>query len=164
MFVPPSRSASRAAVAATLVLAVAPLAAGRGEQRTAEADDLRIYTTIDNDGLLAIMKEEGYSASINEKGTLIWKLEGYRAQVFVSRESGSNVQFHISFKDANATPKKVNDWNAKRRYSRTYLDDDGDPHLELDLDLEGGVTRARIVDFLVTCRVSTTAWCKHVVE
>jgi len=123
-----------------------------------------IYSTIDTEGLLEIMKEEGYAASSSEKDVVIWKHDGYKSNVFISGRNGSNLQFHISFGDGNATLKKINEWNRTKRYSRTYLDDEGDPHLELDLDLEGGVTRARIVDFLSTCRVSMGAWCNEVVR
>jgi hypothetical protein len=39
-----------------------------------------------------------------------------------------------------------------------------DPHLELDLDICGGVTEDRIRDFLKTCKVSFTAWQDEVVN
>lgn len=50
----------------------------------------------------------------------------------------------------------------KEGYSSSYIDKDGDPVLELDLNLEGGVTEKRIVDFLLTSRVSYLAWRKEV--
>lgn len=42
----------------------------------------------------------------------------------------------------------VNDWNAQQRWSRAYLDHDGDPVLESDLSLHGGVTRENVRIFL----------------
>ena len=131
---------------------------------SAEVAEQEIITVLDKDRLLAILREEGFTADVNENGILIWKLGGYRTQLFISEKTGSNIQFHSSFGDGSATLKKVNDWNATKRYSKTYLDDEGDPHLELDLDLEGGVTRARLVDFLRTCRQSFDVWLREVVE
>lgn len=115
------------------------------------------------DELIDLMTDEGYAVELHEAGFVQWKIEGYGCQVFVPDNSQS-IQFHISFGDGNATLKKINVWNSTKRFSRTYLDDDGDPHLELDLDLAGGVTEARIKDYLRTCRVSLTTWCKEVVE
>jgi hypothetical protein len=58
--------------------------------------------------------------------------------------------------------KDVNEWNRTKRYSRSYLDEEGDPFLELDLDLAGGVLKERIVDFLSTCRQSFLIWYDEV--
>lgn len=102
--------------------------------------------------------------SRDKNGTLIWKINGFKTRLIIPDGEASNIQFHTAFNDGSATPEKVNAWNRTKRYSRTYLDDDGDPHLELDLDLEGGVTRERIVNFLLTCRVSMEAWCEEVVK
>ncbi|MDR2613286.1 MAG: YbjN domain-containing protein [Deltaproteobacteria bacterium] len=41
--------------------------------------------------------------------------------------------------------------NKSFRLSRVYLDQSGDPALELDLDMEGGVSEARIRDFIKAC-------------
>jgi hypothetical protein len=38
--------------------------------------------------------------------------------------------------------------------ARAYLDEDGDPALESELDLEGGVTRQAIISFLDTFEIS----------
>lgn len=159
-------AASRALSFSTIVvfaLGIVACPIGRGATDDVALAD-RIYSTINTEGLLEIMKEEGYAASSSENDIVIWKHDGYKSHVFISGRNGSNLQFHTSFGDCNATLKKINEWNRTKRYSRTYLDDDGDPHLELDLDLTGGVTLARIVDFLSTCRVSMDAWCDEVVN
>lgn len=109
------------------------------------------------------MAGEGYAVEVKEAGFLQWKLEGFNCQIFVS-EDAESLQFHSSFADGTATLKRVNEWNRTKRYSRSYLDDDGDPHLELDLDMCGGVTTDRIRDFFKTCRVSFEAWKLEVVK
>jgi len=113
--------------------------------------------------LAEFMAGEGNAVEVNEAGFLQWKLEGFRCKIFVSDDNES-LQFHSSFADGTATLKRVNEWNRTKRYSRSYLDDDGDPHLELDLDMCGGVTMDRIRDFLKTCRVSFEAWKLEVVK
>ena len=39
---------------------------------------------------------------------------------------------------------KINEWNRSKRFSRAYLDADGDAVVEMDLNLRGGVTRDNI--------------------
>jgi hypothetical protein len=43
--------------------------------------------------------------------------------------------------------KHVNQWNKRYRFSKAYLDDEGDPLLEADLDLSG-VTRETVIKFV----------------
>ncbi|MFW8566909.1 YbjN domain-containing protein [Orrella sp. 11846] len=76
---------------------------------------------------------------------------------------GSSLQFYAGFTMDKVSSRKLNEWNANRRYSRTYTDDDGDPVIELDLDLEGGVSQARILDFLKTAQISFGYWRQEVV-
>lgn len=132
---------------------------GAGPQEAIE----RPLTAVTKDEMRAIMEAEGYSVSPDEDGDIVWKVEGFRTLVLVT-DDGASVMFRSSFGDGNATMDKVNDWNRTKRYSRSYLDEENDPVLELDLDLAGGVTRARIVDFLKTCRSSYVAWIGEVVE
>lgn len=72
------------------------------------------------------------------------------------------LQFYSVLPGVESSLETVNEWNRTKRYSRSYLDSDQDPVLELDLDLAGGVTEDRIIDFLSTCRLSFSAWLKEV--
>lgn len=145
----------------TILLAMVLPQIARGQPARVAADD--VLMEIGADDLVQIMRTEGYAVSFDEDGDVLWKLEGFKAFLFVAKD-GEAIQFHSSFSDGSATLKRINEWNQTKRFSRSYLDDDGDPHLELDLELTGGVTRGRLVDFLKTCRVSFTMWCKEVVE
>lgn len=58
--------------------------------------------------------------------------------------------YYVEF-PANATYGKlehINEWNREARFSRAYVDQDGDAVLEFDLDLEGGVTLGAVHAFL----------------
>jgi Putative bacterial sensory transduction regulator len=46
--------------------------------------------------------------------------------------------------------KYVNNWNNKWRYTKLYLDDQKDYHLDMDVVCEGGVTKANVVANLQT--------------
>ena len=42
----------------------------------------------------------------------------------------------------------INDWNSRSRFGRAYVDDSGDPVIELDLLLAGGVTASTIQEYI----------------
>ena len=126
---------------------------------TAPAD---LVSSTSPDKMMALMQGEGYSVTKEGQG-IIWKIDGKRAVMLVS-QSGNGLLFVTAYSDGNATPEKINEWNKTKRYSRTYLDDEGDPVLEVDLDLEGGVSRARVLDYLKTCRVSLASWTQEVIR
>lgn len=150
-------------VLALTFLACAPAIEARESGAGTQESIDRPLTTVTKDELRALMEAEGYSVSPDEDGDIVWKVEGFRTLVLVT-DDGTSVMFRSSFGDGNATLERVNDWNRTKRYSRSYMDEENDPVLELDLDLAGGVTRARILDFLKTCRSSYVAWIGEVVE
>ncbi|MFC3231283.1 YbjN domain-containing protein [Marinibaculum pumilum] len=49
---------------------------------------------------------------------------------------------------AGMAPSAANAWNRDRRFGRLWLDEEGDPHLEMDVSTAGGVTTAHLVDLL----------------
>lgn len=71
---------------------------------------------------------------------------GYRVVLFNKTD---DIQLYAVFTDgARASLKTINEWNRGRRFSRAYLDTDGDPVLEADLDFEGGVTEESVARFI----------------
>jgi hypothetical protein len=120
-----------------------------------------VFEKLSTAQLESVFKKEGYSYTVDKDGDIIWKLEGVRT--LATRQSeGACLTLRLSFENDSTTLAKVNDWNRTKRYARSYLDNDGDPVLQADLDLEGGVTYARITDFLRTWRLLTLAWRKEV--
>lgn len=123
----------------------------------------KVVSQITKQEVLRLLLREGYAASLDKAGEVVWKMDGFTALMFVPEERTS-LQYSIVFTEGKWKLETVNRWNRDRRYSRSYLDKDGDLHLELDLDLVGGVTEARILDFFRTCLLSFQAWNKEVVQ
>ncbi len=144
-----------------LSLAGVGLSPARAQRPTATSakSSEQVVKSITVKQMFAIMRAEGYSVTLSQDN-VEWKIDGYTCAMLVAPDA---IQFYSGFK-GGATLEKVNEWNKKRRFSRTYLDDSGDPCLELDLEITGGVTRARIVDFLKTCRGSFEVWRKEVLD
>jgi hypothetical protein len=63
----------------------------------------------------------------------------------------TSIQFYAGFKGTKATVGDMNEWNKAHRFSRAYIDKDGDPCIENDVDLDsGGLSRALFLDNLDT--------------
>lgn len=139
----------RAVLAGAVVLAAAPFLVPAA--RAVECETIDHITAVE---MKEILEEEGYRVTeVKENRLLRFKIEGTGVGIFVA-ENGRSIQFHVAWAGTGATMDKVNRWNRERKYSKAYLDDEDDPHLELDLELDGGITRGRIAGFLVTCKSS----------
>ena len=93
-----------------------------------------------------------------QAGTYRFNLGGYKTLLF---NKGKNLQFYASFKK-KTTLGRINDWNASKRDTRAYLDKDGDPVLEADLDLEGGVSYGALAEFFKTWVQSVKLFTQHI--
>ena len=137
---------------------LAALALMLGMAGTAQAQAVVSQTSTAQ--LESIMKQEGYSYTVDKDGDLVWKIDGYSALLLIPKDKAS-ILFRASF-DGDVPLSRINSWNRTKKYSRSYLDHENDPVLELDLDLEGGVTRARIASFLKTSNISFSVWRNEV--
>lgn len=67
---------------------------------------------------------------------------------FFGCKSGTNCGSMELYYGIAATNKptlaKVNEWNQKKRWSKAYIDKDGDPNINFDVNLRGGISRANL--------------------
>ena len=83
----------------------------------------------------------GMSLDFTAKNDHTWKFElgGKNVLLFLEHDN-TDAQLYIAFGDIKVDPKKMNEWNKSKRFSRAYMDDDKNPVLEADLDFAGGTT------------------------
>lgn len=115
------------------------------------------YSQITDQQLIGILTEEGFSPKLTKPNVIALKMEGRSVGFFIAEGNG-NIQAYAGFKSPKASLSRINTWNKSKRYSRAYMDDDGDPAIELDLDLAGGVTKERIADYIRTVSLSVSAF------
>jgi len=58
----------------------------------------------------------------------------------------TNLMFSARWESDHFTDKSMGDWNRKKRFGKAYLDPDGNPALELNVNLFGGVSRENLDD------------------
>ncbi|HMO75074.1 MAG TPA: YbjN domain-containing protein [Sphingopyxis sp.] len=74
---------------------------------------------------------------------------------FMNCTDGKNcktLQLFMGFTDAKDVPlEKFNEWNRDRRFARAYRDEDGDPVLAMDIDLDfAGLPRENVGELFNT--------------
>ncbi|MCF4151061.1 YbjN domain-containing protein [Dethiosulfovibrio sp. F2B] len=114
------------------------------------ADSTTLVEKISLQDLNDFLAEEGYRPEIKDDRNCEFKLKGLIVQMFLY-DDGTSVQFHCGWNNTDVTIEDVNKWNSEWRLAKAYLDDDGDPHLELDMDLDGGITVQRLRNFMKNC-------------
>lgn len=111
--------------------------------------------------LESVLRQEGYTFERINGNVVGWKIDGVKALLAVE---GTVLSFQISYGDVHPSYEKLNLWNRNHMLSQTYLDKSGDPVLELDLNLRGGITLARLKSFLQGCRFSIPKWLDEVIK
>ena len=119
----------------------------------------QIIDATSEEAFVEFLQDNGYRAKLDY-------LENGRP-VIDSADSGSNfsiyflgcsgekqecrtIQFHTGYDLPNGmSMERVNDWNRTARFAKVYIDDQGDPDLEWDVNLEFGVTTENLFYTLV---------------
>lgn len=110
-----------------------------------------VIETITPERVVELLGEAGFiGAEIDADGDVLVNMQGYRVLILVGTYQGKNIAMKFALAGTRADHETVNRFDREKRFGRAYLDGDGDPVLESDLDLEGGVTEARVLDFLRT--------------
>jgi hypothetical protein len=76
------------------------------------------------------------------------------------------LQYYMGFSDAKGTtPDQLNEWNKSKRFARAYVDESGDPVLEMDLDLDfNGIPRENVTESFITWGALMDAYHKYIFE
>ena len=124
------------------------------------------------DSLVKALQGAGYSAKLEKDSTgdplIKSAVNGHPFRVIFygckSNKDCATITFAAGFDKKGATSlDSINDWNRKNRFGRAYLDDEGDPILGMDIDLDdGGVSTALFTDNLEFWTAVNGAFQKHI--
>lgn len=123
----------------------------------------QVVSSVSRDQLREVLQTNGFGYEFIEGKDNIIRIiiSGMRGSLIIGQAS---LQFFAAASKVGTEDqmlRAVNQWNLEKRFSRSYVDRDGDPVLELDLDMHGGVTYERVEDFLTTVTKSLLAWTMH---
>ena len=124
-----------------LLLITAPLTAVASKQCTDT-----FYFTHQAD-LSAALEQRGIPHELDEDGDYELSIDGNVTYLIISKQS---LRLYGAWTGSDVGLEEMNQWNLEYRFSRAYIDEDGDPVLESDLDFEGGVCFSTITTFIET--------------
>ena len=134
--------------------AAAIFAAGVAVGAPAQAQNI----TADPNAVAAVLKGQGLTVEMtkdNDGDPLIRSSFGENQGFSVYFYGCTNhlhcttMQFYAGFKESKADTTKINEWNRTKRFGRAYIDTDGQPAVEMDVDLDdGGMSKALFIDNL----------------
>jgi hypothetical protein len=151
-----------------MLLTCVGVCAGTGLSAQTPKDS--IYETVNGEELAAVVREAGFVPEITEDSQgdplVRFRLEGLRTSIFTygcEDDRCTSYQFMAGFSmDEKPGVEKVNEWNRLRRFGRAYVDTEQDPIIEMDVDLDGGVTHEYLVRTLTTWRAVFVSFLQHV--
>lgn len=136
--------------ALTLGLAAAAMAASPAQAQLVSAKNPAAIKTI--------IESRGWSATLVSKTGEDPYIESSRDGVpflvlFMNCKTGRDcgtLQYYMGFNNAKGIPlDRLNQWNREKRFARAYRDTEGDPVLEMDVDLDfRGIPHRNVVESL----------------
>jgi hypothetical protein len=124
------------------------------------------------DTLVKALQGAGYSAKLDKDSSgdpmIVSAVNGHPFRVIFygckANRDCATITFAAGFDKKSATSlASINDWNRKNRFGRAYLDDEGDPILGMDVDLDdGGLSSALFTDNLEFWTAVTGAFQRHI--
>ncbi len=109
-----------------------------------------VMTQVTDAQMQKILRGMGFEVTVMKANRYRFQLDGYTVVLF---NEGENMQLYAGFKN-KASLQQINEWNKTKRFSRAYVDDEGDAVIEADLDFAGGVTKETVEEFIKTFRGS----------
>ena len=148
-----------------LVTGVASVLLHAAETARNTSEDQRVITSITPKDMERILADEGYGkVEITDPNRSGWfRIEGTKVG-FIVTENNKGLTMVAGWGGTSTTLQQVNEWNRSKRYSRAYLDGDGDPVIEFDLYVAEGVTIAHIKEVVRTAKISLTAFHREVLS
>ena len=98
-----------------------------------------------------LMQTVGYTVEINKDGDISWKIDGTKTILYIIFE-GQGLSFFVAYNTTKVSLGDINDFNKNYLYSRSFLNDKGNPCLKSDLSLDGGITNQRLLSYFHNCK------------
>jgi hypothetical protein len=159
-------------IRALAVLAGAVLVGSMMGLRIAAAEDATLIDATDVDGIVNLAK--GYGAATKGKTSdgdpkITGKINGVGYVIFFlgcndSHAACKSIQFYAGWDTTDVPMDAINEWNSGNRFGRAYLDSQKNPAIEMDVNLDYGVTSENLDDTMDYWRLVLDEFVKGVVK
>ena len=116
-----------------------------GQSNGSPSDILKEASPVRMRSILQGMGFKFTEESNNGANSFHFQLDGYNITLF---DQTSDLQLYTG-SPGKVDVERVNEWNRNYRFGRAYVNENGNPVLEADLNLKGGVTREAVEIFIM---------------
>jgi hypothetical protein len=120
------------------------------------AANAQLISATNPESVAKVLRDKGYRAELTKdsEGDPLIKsgAEGVNFLLLffncTDGKSCATVQFYAGFdRQGSFSLEKLNEWNRTKRFGRAYRDNEGDPVIEMDVDMDdGGMSKALFED------------------
>lgn len=127
-----------------------------------QAASSKLIYSSDPQGIVDAMRAAGYQATLTSDNDGNPKIKGKLSKSEYSiyfyscqnKKDCLSVQFSAGYNlDRGLTTAKVNEWTYGKRWAKMSIDEEGDPYLQMDVNLRYGVTEDTFADTLDVWRM-----------
>jgi hypothetical protein len=130
-----------------------------------------VIDATDIDGILEIARGYGNARKTTDSEgdpEITGKLGGISYSVYfygcVDHEDCTSIQFYAGWDSTDVTVDDINAWNQENRFARAYIDSDNNPVVEMDVNLDYGVTTDNLDDSFDLWRILSDDFRENVIE
>ncbi len=125
----------------------------------------------DPGSVVSALQNGGYKAVLSKDSTGDPKIESASSGAkFIVNFYGcknnincTTVTLYAAWSKKDVSMNQMNEWNKSKRFSRAYIDKDGDPAMEFDVDLDdGGMSEELFIDNIEFWEMSIANFQKHI--
>jgi hypothetical protein len=136
-------------------------------QAAGKAPGAALISSVDLETLQKMVQALGFECTRGKDGAgnpdnyFVFRAEGYK--VVGQVPTPDTISLANVFSD-KLTLEDFNEWNRMNRFSRVYLEKDGNAVIESEISLDGGVTQAYIDGTIRLFRESVARWARFVLD
>jgi hypothetical protein len=140
--------------------------------RVAGAEETSLIDATNIDAIVNLAK--GYGAATKGKTSdgdpkITGKINGVGYIIFFlgcsdSHSDCKSIQFYAGWDTKDVKIATINKWNSENRFGRAYLDDSSNPAIEMDVNLDYGVSSENLDDTMDYWRLVLDEFVKSVVN
>lgn len=140
--------------------ALCQTAAAGNATDSATKTDAPLITSLTSEPLQKLVQAMGFECTRRTAVVFTFRAEGFT--VGAEDKDGSSILLSMGLSGYKTTLATVNKWNQEHRFSRAYLDKEGDAILENDHMIRGGITRESVELFVTLFRESVVEFARFV--
>lgn len=119
-----------------------------------------LLTEVTDRQMVDVLEDLGLSPEFHEEGVVKFQIEGMKAIFF---RKDQTLQCYAGFQSQRSLAA-INEWNKNHRFSRAYMDNEGDLALEADINMAGGVTYENLKEFIRVFQISLNGFVEFMRE